>query len=87
MDNDDDFQRQAEPRSALVPPGRHPPTAIGAATPEPLEPRRSHVLWHASPIVRFLAEATNEYLDILVDGLGRLLRAGRPKAARHVSPS
>lgn len=31
---------QPEPRGALVPPDRHPPTAIGTDTPEPPRPPR-----------------------------------------------
>ena len=87
MDDEPDFQRQTEPRSALVPPGRRPPTAVGAATPEPLEPQRSHVLWHPSPVVRFLAEATYEYIDMWVEGLGRLLRRGRPARPQRLARS
>jgi hypothetical protein len=86
MNDEHDLHRQTEPRSALVPPGRRPPTAVGAATPEPPEFRRPHILWHPSPVVRFLAKATNEYIDMWVEGLGRLLRSGRSKRAHHVRP-
>ena len=34
----DEYEPVPEPRGSLVPPPRYPPTAVGAATPEP-EPR------------------------------------------------
>ena len=60
---------QPEPRGALVPPGRHPPTALGTDTPEPPRPPhplRQHWQSHVEHTIHIgpdLKVAMNKVLD------------------------
>ena len=64
-----DFTPETEPSGSLDPPRRHPPTAVGAMTPEP-EPqpeRRArsihHVGSHAHPLDALLRPVANAVRD------------------------
>jgi hypothetical protein len=65
FDGDD---RIPDPRGDLVPPPRHPPTAVGAGTPSP-EPRRTNVVRaeaaRTAPLVELLGHALTLALDAL----------------------
>ena len=70
---------QPEPRGALVPPRRYPPTAIGTDTPEPPPPHRArHVQLESSG--KWVAGATRmvntvlDALDVLADNVAKELR-------------
>ena len=60
---------QPEPRDALVPPSRRPPTAVGADTPEPPRPpQRSHEAdvehrWRMKPELRKLVNTVLDAVD------------------------
>lgn len=62
-----------EPRGALVPPDRHPPTALGTDTPEPPRPPspirhitvERHV--HLGPDVRRLVSTVLDTIDRVAD--------------------
>ena len=66
----DDFTPETEPSGSLDPPRRHPPTAVGAMTPEPEpEPGRGarsvhHVLSsHDHPLHALLRPVANAVRD------------------------
>jgi hypothetical protein len=61
---------QPEPQGALVPPERHPPTALGTDTPEPPRPPHPpHQMWrHVERTVHIgpdLKAALNKVLDAI----------------------
>jgi hypothetical protein len=80
-----------EPRSDLVPPARHPPTAVGAGTPSP-EPRPPAVLGSAiqwPPLFALFGHAVTVALDALdaagdavAQRLGTRPAAGEPPASQ-----
>lgn len=64
----DDEKPPTEPRNALVPPSRRPPTAIGTGTPEPPRPPRRPRHVHRERQVRLfpaLGRVVTRVLDAL----------------------
>lgn len=70
---------QPEPRGALVPPPRYPPTAVGVATPPPpREPRRwasEQAMRGPRPALWRLLRACLDALDRVGDGVARAFGA------------
>jgi hypothetical protein len=77
MPDDDRIEPKTQEQAALIPPSRRPPTAIGAATPDPPH----HVPDFRRPrarrrsVLRFLAGAAQEYVDLLAGAAVRGIRA------------
>lgn len=89
-----DERLQPEPRGALVPPDRHPPTAIGTDTPEPPPPprplrhtrhvtveRHVHFGPDLHPLVNKVLDAVDRFAETIAVELGV-----RPPSSRQ-SPS
>ena len=82
---------QPEPHGALVPPDRHPPTAIGTDTPEPPRPPRqgwSRTMERTINIGPDLKAAMNKVLDAIdevAETIAVELRI-RPASTRPPSP-
>ncbi len=62
---------QPEPRGALVPPNRYPPTAIGTDTPEPPKPPRQSRQVHVERHVSFGA-GLKSLVNKVLDGVDRV---------------
>lgn len=72
---DEDFTPPTEPSGALVPPGKVPPTAVGASTPPPVPERsgRKPYMRSMTPMSRAIArtlDAVDELADAVAQGLG-----------------
>ena len=80
-----------EPRGALVPPDRRPPTALGTDTPEPPRPPRQHWQRHMERTINIgpdLKAAMNKVLDA-VDRVAETIAVElgiRSEASRPSSP-
>ena len=85
-----EFDPVPEPRDALVPPVRRPPTAVGTATPPPHPSRTTPVRMHRSPwLLRVLERGVHAALDA-ADTVGDAIReavglSSRPDTAVVVS--
>ncbi len=73
----DEYRPQPEPHGSLVPPTRHPPTAVGVATPPPPRPsavprrrRRSGLLGLLSLAVNTTLDAADAVGDAVAGALG-----------------
>ncbi|MGI8498482.1 MAG: hypothetical protein ACR2OG_12955 [Gemmatimonadaceae bacterium] len=84
----------SEPRGALVPPDRHPPTAIGTGTPEPPQPpqpprhiRHVTVERHVSfgPDLKRLVNKVLDAADRVAETIAAELGV-RPASDRQSSP-
>ena len=79
-----------EPRGTLVPPDRHPPTALGVDTPEPPRPPRQHWQRRMESTINMgpdLKAAMNKVLDV-VDWVAETIAVDlgiRPAASRPPS--
>ena len=82
---DEDLTPETEPKFALVPPNRPPPTVVGAGTPGSPEFHRQPARSHRSAVLRFLAESTTEYVGMLATGVARVLRMGRWQGMHNAS--
>ena len=61
-------ERQTEPKGELVPPARRPPTAVAAETPPPPEPvQHSRVEVSPSPVLLQLVEALRLVAGTMID--------------------
>lgn len=78
MTPDDTPTPMPEPGNSLLPPVRHPPTALGSATP-PFPPsresarawlRQTSVAHSAEKMVRYLFDAMDVLGDTVAEGLG-----------------
>ncbi len=74
-DFEDGFTPPTEPSGQLVPPPKIPGTAVAAATPAPLQPRRARdsTLGDANAIRRLIArtlDAVDNVADAVAEGLG-----------------
>jgi len=69
----DDQLPLPEPRGALVPSVRHPPTAIGLSTPPPAEPHAELARSRRPLLWRVVYEAMNA-LDHVGDAVAHALR-------------
>ena len=82
---------QPETRGALVPPDRHPPTAIGTDTPEPPRPPRHARHAHVERTISIgpdLKTAVNKVLDA-IDHVAETIAVElgmRPAVSRPTSP-
>ena len=82
---------QPETRGALVPPDRHPPTAIGIDTPEPPRPPRHARHTHVERTIRIgpdLKAAVNKVLTA-IDHVAETIAVElgiRPASSRPSSP-
>jgi hypothetical protein len=89
MYGDDDRTPLTEEQSQLVPPVRHPPTALGTGTPEP--PSRFPQHWRRSRarrrgLLATVAEAAGEYVALLAIGVERLMHAAGVATRRRRDP-
>jgi len=67
FDDPADFVPESQPSGSLVPPPRHPPTAIATATPQPPRPPVSAVPPEPLSLTRLLRRAIDRALDVADD--------------------
>jgi hypothetical protein len=91
---------QPESRGALVPPGRHPPTAVGTGTPEPPPPparppsqtRHMHVerTVHIGPDLKAVLNKVLDAIDQVAETIALQLAirpaSGRPSSSEPPAP-
>lgn len=83
-DSPPEFAPEPEPGRALVPPVRHPPTAVATATPPPPRPPRSVRVRPQGPaVLRLLRRGVDALLDAADQAGDRVAEALglRPPAA------
>ena len=85
----DDFSPDPEPGGALVPPRRHPPTAVGTATPPPPRPSRpvrTRVsrgwLGAVRAGLNVVLDAADQAGDAIAEAMGLRGRPGAPPSVR-----
>jgi hypothetical protein len=72
-DFEDGFTPPTQPSGELVPPPKVPGTAVAAATPAPLPPRRARAAPDPNVIRRFISrtlDAVDNVADAVAEGLG-----------------
>ena len=74
FDDSADVVPEPQPGGSLVPPPRHPPTAL-AAIPQPPEPPLFAVVHDAPDIVRLIGRAIDGALDLADDVADNIARA------------
>ena len=88
----DDYRPEPEPGGALVPPTRHPPTAVGIATPPPPRPpralpaprRRGGLFALLGAVIDTTLDAADRAGDAIAQALG--LRGADPRGPGAAPP-
>jgi hypothetical protein len=82
VDEQAEPERETQPKSELVPPGRRPPTAVGTETPPPPEPVPSRprptpssrpVLWELLQTLRTAVGAVLDLADAAAEAITKRL--------------
>ena len=67
----EDFPSDTQPSGSLVPPDRHPPTAVGTAM-SPLSPQSPRVRWGEGMSLGSLVTKVLDTLDVVGDSIARI---------------